>query len=235
VTRLLVELGSAAAIVGADTRSRGEPGVATALDLGPRCRGAALAAPRVAPALAVFLSGDSDPELARELGEQGLATLVLAPGTLNEVAAAHYRLEAALGLSGRAAASTARLTREISAIATRRDGRSRLRVVWILEREPLVVVGTDGLLHEILELAGAENGFHGPPGARLRATPAAIAASGPDLVLDSSRAGPPPALPEGLTRRRVPPELAAVPALDVAPRVRRLYFLLYPDEAEPAL
>jgi hypothetical protein len=117
----------------------------------------------------------------------------------------------------------------------RRDGRSRLRVVWVVEREPLVVVGNDGMLHEILELAGAENGFHGPSGARLRTTPAEIALSAPDLVLDSSAHGPPPALPQALARRRIPPELARVPALDVIPRVRRLHLLLYPDEGAAGL
>ncbi len=235
VTRLLVEFGVAAGVVAADSRSRVEAGLPAALDLGERCAGAPEAAPRLAPALAILLDGDGVPELAKRLEERGLEALVLAPLRLNDVMAAHYRLEAALGLEGRAGASTTRLTREISSVATRRDGRSRLRIVWIVEREPLVVVGTEGMLHEILELAGAENGFHGTGGARLRATAAEIAANAPDLVIDSSSAGPAPALPESLAWRRIPPELGALPALDVGPRVRRLHLLLYPDGSAPGL
>jgi hypothetical protein len=91
------------------------------------------------------------------------------------------------------------------------------------------------LLHELLELAGGENAFHGRSAARLEATLDEIAAARPDFVLDSSAAGEPLPLPGGLEQRRIPPELATVPALDVVPRVRRLHFTLVPDEAAAGL
>ncbi|MGH7340153.1 MAG: hypothetical protein ACREKH_06655, partial [Candidatus Rokuibacteriota bacterium] len=105
VTRLLVEFGIAEAIVGADTLSRSEPGVAGAVDLGPACQ-EALTAPRLAPALAIFLGGDADSEIVEGIRARDVKTLVLEPRSIDEVLAAHFRLEAALGLTGRAIPST---------------------------------------------------------------------------------------------------------------------------------
>lgn len=103
--------------------------------------------------------------------------------------------------------------------------------MWALEREPLVAVGANGILHEILELAGAENGFHEPAQERIVVTPAQIAARAPDLVLDATgrENSDSHALPPHLRIERIPVELSSVPALDVLPRVGRLHAVLYPE------
>lgn len=230
VTRLLVELGAGGAIVGADSLSLREIPFATALDLGPGCASALDAAAGMVPALAVLLGGAGDEALAAGLAERGLETLVLGPRNANQVAAAHHRVAERLGVPLRGSLSVARLTREVSAIATRRDGLSRVRVVWIVARDPLVVVGSGGMLHEVLELAGAENAYHGSADERRSIAAAEITASAPDLVLDSSGGAKRLPLPRQIRVRRIAPELATVPALDLAARVRALHGELYPDE-----
>ena len=229
VARLLLELGAGGAIVAADSLSILEVPVGRALDLGTGCARAPDAVPAIAPALAILLGGGGDEALAAALAERGLETLVLAPRSANEVVAAYHRVAARLGVATRGLQSAAHLTQEISAIATSRDGLPRLSAVWIVARDPLVAVGSGGMLHEILELAGAENAFHGGAGDRRDTGPDEVVASAPDLVLDSSGSAEPLPLPGNLRVLRIAPDLATVPALDLAARVRALHEALYPD------
>lgn len=229
VAQLLVELGAGGAIVAADSLSILEVPVGKALDLGPGCARAPDAAPAIAPALAILLGAGGDEALAAALAERGLETLVLGPRSANEVVAAHQRVAARLGIPTRSLRSVAHLTQEISAIATSRDGLPRLAVVWIVARDPLVAVGSGGMLHEILELAGANNAFHGGPEDRRDTRVDEVVASAPDLVLDSSGSAEPLPLPRNLRVLRIVPDLATIPALDLAARVRALHAALYPD------
>jgi hypothetical protein len=206
-------------------------GIVPALELGWDCALAPDEASGLAPALRVRLDGKPDDALSRVLAERGVQTLVLAPRSANEIAAAHHELASRLGRPDLGIRSMARLTGEVSAIATRRDGLARHRVIWILARDPLVAVGGAGLLHEILELGGGENGIHGAPDERRAVTLEEIAASAPDLVLDSSGAAEALALPARIPVRRLAPDLARVPALDLAGRVRAVYAALYPESA----
>ena len=121
----------------------------------------------------------------------------------------------------------ASLTREVSEIAILRDGRTRLSVAWVIGRDPLVVVGGSGLLHELLELAGAENAFHTPGEARLDVTTAELTARQPDVVLFAPAFSV--AVP-GAKSVSVDPGLARLPLLDVPTRVRALYAALYPGQ-----
>ena len=236
VSELLVELGLAPSVVGADHASVALPQLADAADLGDAGASGADAialAAALRPDLALFLA-DGEPPFARALEARGIRSYVFAPHSANDVLAAVHRLGAILGDETRTTALAARITSDVSRFATLRDGRARVRVVWLLQRDPPVVVGGVGLLHELLELAGAENAFHGPPDAptpeRLEVDAAQIAASEPDLVLDAS--GVPDVAPaSGVRALVVPPDLASVPALDLAPRVERLHALFYPGES----
>lgn len=224
ISAVLAELGAGPDAVGADSRSLGIPGFAAAADLGLDCERASDAAAD----LVLVLGTPAGRELAARLEAAERKTLVLAPRSVNEIVATHTRLGALLGRKDEAALAVGRLAGQVARIATSRDGRSRLTVVWVLERDPLEVVGALGLLHEILELAGAENGFHGEGDERLRVTPEEIAARAPDLVLDSSgESGPALALAPGLRVVRADPALARSPTLDVLGRVERLHAALY--------
>jgi len=127
----------------------------------------------------------------------------------------------------------AEITRGISAIAVTRDGRTRLNVAWILpptrNTDSLEAVGSTGLLHELLELAGAENAFHGTVAPRHRVSPSELADVAADLVLDST--GGTALMDLGLTAeiRRAPAAITRRPILHPLARVEALHELLYPD------
>jgi ABC-type hemin transport system substrate-binding protein len=228
--RILVDLGLGPSVVGVDSPSLAAPELAHALDLGEGAALSAELARSLAPELVLVLGGPSDPAaaFAAALAAQGIPAHVLAPRDANGVLDAIARIGRLGGRELRAAALAARLTREVAEVATRRDGLSRLRVAWVIGGEPLVVVGGSGLLHELLELAGAENAFHTPQGERLAVAPAELAARAPDVVL-----GAPALLPAvpGAQRVAADPALAALPLLDLPARVRALYALLYPAAA----
>ena len=231
VSELLVELGVGASVVGADSASLAVPGLVNAVDLGLGGEHAADLANALRVDLAIGLGDATGQALAAALEQRGVSTVLLAPRSSNEVMEALQRLGAIVHREKRAAIIAARITREVSEINTRRDGRPRLVAAWLLEQDPPVVVGGTGLLHELLELAGADNAFHGPQGERIRVTSAELAASAADLWLDSTgapRGAASLVVPSGVPLTVVPPELARLPALDLVSRVRRLHALLYP-------
>ena len=224
--RVLVEMGLGPGVVGVDSPSLEVPELARALDLGE------LAAPSVAlarslrPQLVLVLAAPSEPgaEFAQALGAEGIPAHVFAPRDANEVIATIHRIGRLVGRELRAATVAARLAREVSAIATLRDGRHRSIAAWVLADDPLVVVGASGLLHELLELAGAENAFHAPQLDRLTITPAELAASRPEVVV---AAAPVAAILAGARSVAIDPALAALPLLDLPARVRALHDALY--------
>lgn len=231
VSRLLVELGVGARVVGADSASLALPELADAVDLGPAAVDCAGLARALRAELAIGLGDAQGRALAEALEAQGVATTLLAPRSANEVIEAVHRLGALLRRETRARTVAARISREVSEIAMRRDGRERLVAAWLLERDPVVVVGGSGLLHELLELAGAENAFHGPQDERIPATPEELSLRAPDVLLDASGVAPGAEDPLQASAQRlvaVPPELARLPALDLVQRVERLHTLLYP-------
>lgn len=232
VSEIVIELGLAPQIVGADRASLALPELADSADLGAPDADALPLAVALRPDLALF-SGDALPPFGQALEAKGIRSYVLAPRNANEVLAAIDRIGVLVGRETRATALSARVTREVSAVAQRRDGRRRLVVLWLLRRDPPRVVGGIGLLHEVLELAGAENAFHGQAEPQSVIDPAELAKTRADLVLDATGTPGPPLVP-GVGVLEIPPELASLPALDLASRVARLYALLYGDEPSSA-
>lgn len=232
---LLAEFGLGAQVVGTDSLTHVLPAFAHALDLGPPCAIDAGKAQALEPDLSLVLGSTCGREAARLLAEYGLAVRLLEPGDINEVVTLWHQIGRLFGMEARAREVAAGLTRDISRVATARDGLSRRRVAWIVQRDPLVAVGATGVLHDMLELAGAENAFDEPTlDPRIPVTSEAIIGHHPDLVIESSGADgfAPLPLPGGVATQRVPASLASVPTLAVAARIRQLHGLLYPDSPQ---
>lgn len=228
--RVLVELGLGPRVVGVDSASHAIPELAHAFDLGNRDALSDELARRARPNLVLVLAQASAPEaaFARGFGAQQIPAYVLSPSDANEVIATVHRIGRLVGREQRATVVAARLTREVSEVAILRDGRTRLSAAWVIGRDSLVVVGGSGMLHELLELAGAENAFHTPMETRLDVTTAELSAREPDVVLSAPAFSV--AVP-GAKSVSVDPGLARLPVLDVPMRVRALHAALYPAES----
>lgn len=228
---LLVEFGLAGAVVAADASSAARPELAGAVslgDLGPTDVDTAAAA---APDFVLGLRTPPQQRFAAALEARGLAVELFDPRDVNEVAQTVIRLGSLLDRDLRAAATVARLNTEVARIATARDGSRRLRVAWLANADPLVAIGGSGLLHEILELAGAENVFHLEGQPRVEVAAAELASQAPDLVLDSTGGRLADALLQSAGRVvEVAPELTALPTLDLLYRVQRMHQILYASD-----
>jgi ABC-type hemin transport system substrate-binding protein len=227
ITQILLELGAARALAGVDADSTRVPGLEAARDLGEACELAPAAAPALRPDAVLVPGSERGRALARSLEERGLAVRVLEPRSLDELVAVYQQLGVLAGED--AERSVAELVRSIASLAVQRDGKRRLRVVWLLAREPLTAVGGRGMLHEMLELAGAENAVHGLAAERVALSRQQLASSAADLALDSSGVSAGPELE--LEVKSIAPELAALPALDPLERIRALHALLYGRDA----
>lgn len=230
--RVLVELGVGPGVVGVDSPTLAIPELAGAADLGPADALSTDRALGLAPDLVIALAADDTPAARWLAGLEagGLRAVRLAPRDANEVVAAIHRVGRLVGRELRAAAVAARFTADVARIATERDGQRRLVAAWVIDGSPLTVVGGSGILHELLELAGAENAFHTPEDARIAVDAALVAARAPEVVI-----GPPEVAAQvpGARAVSIDPRLAQLPLLDLPSRVAALHAVLYPDAAPP--
>lgn len=233
VSRILLDLGVGDEIVAADAVSGDLPGLADPLDLGELDSASVARVQELAPDVVIGLADERSQAYAAKLEALGNHVVLLAPRSANEVDAAVLRIGDLVAREMRARAVAARTVREVSQIATRRDGRSRLRVALVIRCDPMTVTGGEGLIHETLELAGAENVFHEPGLEERKITGSELAARAPEVVLDASGAGPASACFDaaswGGRVEPLPSRLAALPTLDLVARVRRLHEILYPE------
>ena len=226
ISRVLVKVGAAHQVVAAEHVSCLAPDLAHVLDLGDACAIGPATVRALDADLVLALAGDcapGDPADPRRV--------VLEAADLDGALRAWLRIGELVGRDAEAARAVDDWTRALGRIAMSRDGQGRLRVVWVVSREPLRAVGPSGVLHELLELAGAENAIHE---GEARLDPGELlAAAGIDRVLDSS--GAPGAL-EGTSAPvlRVDPRVADLPLLDPIERVSGLHAALYGRTGEAA-
>ena len=178
------------------------------------------------PDLVFALGGESPVAIA--LRESGLRIQLFDPRSANDVIQSIQTLGTILDRRLAARSAVRDLTREISKIATERDGKKRLSVAWILQRDPLLVVGDRGLLHQLLELAGGEIALHRFEGERIEVSYAVLAASRPDLILDSTPEGRSEPMAMGVRTEVPPASISELPTLDLLGRIRILHKILYP-------
>lgn len=188
LTRIAVALGAREALVGVDEFSaRAEPAVADLPRVGGLYSPSLEAVVALRPDLVVLVPSAEQREFRARLEALGVEVLGLAadPVGFDDVLAAIETLGARLGRADAARARTAAIRGTRDAVRRATADRPRLRAVFVLQREPLFVVGRGSFLDEMLGLAGAEN-----LGAALgepwpRASLEWLVAQAPEVLLDS--------------------------------------------------
>jgi ABC-type Fe3+-hydroxamate transport system substrate-binding protein len=231
LSRLIVEFGLASQIVGVDSASHSIPELTSAADLGELETADATVIAALKPDFVFALGEDSKLSFAAALRERGLALHVLNPTDANDVIQSIRELGIIVGREDRAQSAVRQLTEEISEIATERDGKNRLSVAWVLQRDPLIIVGNRGLLHQILELAGGEIALHRLQGERIEVSFEVLAASNPDLILDSTPKSRHEPIAMGVRTEVPPTSVSELPALDLLGRIQIIHRLLYPPQS----
>lgn len=230
LSRLIVEFGLAPQIVGADSASHSLPELTSTLDLGEFEALDDSVIATLKPNFVFALGEESRIPFAAALRERGIPLHAFNPTSANEVIQSIQDLGIILDREDRARSAIRRLTWETSKIATERDGEKRLSVAWVLQRDPLIVVGNRGLLHQVLELAGGEIAIHRFEGERIEVSFEVLADSNPDLVLDSTPNSRHEPILLGV-RTEIPPTSASeLPTLDLLGRIQTIHEILYPPQ-----
>jgi ABC-type Fe3+-hydroxamate transport system substrate-binding protein len=230
LSRLIVEFGLATEIVGVDAASRSLPELDSAADLGEFENLDVSVVAALEPDFVFVLGEENQTPFAVALRERGIPLYVFNPTSSNAVIQSIQDLGIILDRKESAQSAVRRLTQETSNIATERDGEKRPSVAWILQRDPLIVVGNKGLLHEILELAGGEIALHRLPGERIEVSFDVLAASNPDLILDSTPQGRREPIAMGVRTEVLPMRISELPTLDILGRIQIIHELLYPPQ-----
>jgi ABC-type hemin transport system substrate-binding protein len=232
VAEVLVRLGATRNIVAADRESLLIEGLMPVFDLGRGCRDGVNANPIATPDVLLSLGrapGHASQPFKAWHASESLRLLELEAGSLDDIVRVIQVLGRLVDRQDRAGIEIAQLTRALAKVAVLRDGLRRQKIVWVVDDDPLTVVGATGLLHELLELAGAENAFHDTAGSRFRVDVEEILDRSPDLIL----------VPEGDKHlaealgplvRILPQALLEIPTLDPVSKVQALHALLYAED-----
>jgi iron complex transport system substrate-binding protein len=188
LTRILVAIGARDTLVGVDDFSaRAEPQVAALPRVGGLYSPSLEAVVALAPDLVVLVPSAEQLAFRTRVEALGLPVLALAgdPVSLDGVLAAIETLGRRTGREAAARARVEAIRRTRDAVARATAGRPRPRAVFVLQREPLFLVGRGSFLDEMIGLAGAEN-----LGAALgepwpRASLEWLVAQAPEVLLDS--------------------------------------------------
>jgi iron complex transport system substrate-binding protein len=140
------------------------------------------------PDLIVTLAFEQQKDLARRLGRMGYDCLVVDIESVGDL----FRAIGSIGQAADAGAEARELNRriheDIRRMRTAIAGMRRVKVLWVVQREPLRVAGKDTFINEMIELAGGENAI----GSTLHTYPPIgaeeIIATGPEVIIEPTMA-----------------------------------------------
>lgn len=191
---MLVAIDARDRVVGVDDYTRGsQPEYADLPAVGGLANPSLERVVALRPDLVVVVPSFEQRDFRAQLGEVGIPLLELDPKSFDEVLAALRALGAAVDRRAQAEARVQAIVRARAEVREAVRGLPRPRVVLVLQREPLFVVGRGSFIAEMLESAGARN-----LGAELDSPYPRVAlewlvASAPEVLLDSSRDATPAA------------------------------------------
>ena len=217
VTEMLFAIGAGEAVIGVSTYDRFPPEVAALPRVG------ALVDPDVERILSlrpdlVVVYGTQD-DLIAQLERAHVPVFRYVHAQLADISRTILRLGERVGRSTEAAATVARIARELEAVrelAARRSHRPRTALMF--DREPgalrgMYASGGVGFLHDLLEIAGAENVFADVKRQSLQVSTELLLARQPDVIFEIFPEG-------GWSETRAARERSVWGALSALPAVR---------------
>lgn len=186
LTRMLVAIGARDALVGIDDFSaRAEPRVASLPRVGGLYSPSLEAVVALRPDLVALVPSLEQRDFRRQLEALGVPVLALDPVRFDEVLHSIAALGARVGRADAARTRIEAIRRTRDAVRRATAGLPRPRTVFVLQREPLFVVGSGSFLDEMIALAGGQN-----LGAALdetwpRSSLEWLVAAAPEVILDS--------------------------------------------------
>lgn len=109
------------------------------------------------PSLVLTLEFARQKDLAERLKRIGYKSLTVRIETVNDLFAAIAKIGAATGRQHEANDVSRTIKKKLEDLSTLVGTEEKVRVLWVVQREPLRVAGRDTFVNEMIELAGGEN------------------------------------------------------------------------------
>jgi iron complex transport system substrate-binding protein len=109
------------------------------------------------PSLVITLGFEQQQNLAERLRRIGYNNLTVNIEKVGDLFDAIERIGAATGRQRQANELTSRIRTKLQQLASLLGSEAKVRVLWVVQREPLRVAGRDTFVNEMIELAGGEN------------------------------------------------------------------------------
>ena len=109
------------------------------------------------PDLVITLGFEQQQNLADRLKRIGYNSLTVNIEKVSDLFDAIERIGAATGRRRQANELISRIRTKLRQLASLLGGEAKVRVLWVVQREPLRVAGRDTFVNEMIELAGGEN------------------------------------------------------------------------------
>jgi len=189
LTEILFALGLDEKIVGVTQDSDYPPAAAQKHTVGTFWQPNIEAVIALKPDLIVTLIFEQQRNLTERLTRMGYKCLALDISTVDDLFTAIPAVGAATGRSQQAEQVLGGMRARMAAIREAVTGKNRVRVLWVVQRDPLRVAGRNTFINELIELAGGENAV----GSTLHVYPPVggeqIIASAPQVIIEAAMIG----------------------------------------------
>jgi iron complex transport system substrate-binding protein len=109
------------------------------------------------PSLVITLGFEQQKDLAERLRRIGYNNLIVNIEKVSDLFDAIERIGTATGRQRQANELISRTRTKLHQLATLLGSDTKVRVLWVVQREPLRIAGRDTFVNEMIELAGGEN------------------------------------------------------------------------------
>ncbi len=109
------------------------------------------------PSLVIVLGSPQQKNLAERLRRIGYKTLMVNLERVNDFFEATAEIAAATGRQRQAHELIGSIREKLKALSSLVGDEAKVRVLWVVQREPLRVAGRNTFVNELIELAGGEN------------------------------------------------------------------------------
>jgi iron complex transport system substrate-binding protein len=157
LTEILFALGLSDRIVGVSSGSDYPPEAAQKKTIGNFWQPDIETIIAARPELVVTLGFSQQRNLAERLKRIGYGTLTVDIDTVDELFSAIEEIGQVTGAENAASELTTGMREKIDGLSALMAGREKVRVLYVVQREPLRVAGRDTFVNEMIELAGGDN------------------------------------------------------------------------------
>jgi len=184
LTEILFALGLGERVVGVTQDSDYPPGAMDKRKVGTFWQPNIEAVIAAGPDLVVTLAIEQQRDLARRLRRIGYRCLVVDIEKIDDLFNAIAAIGEAAGADGQARELSDSIKGAMHRLQAATAGLPKVKVLWVVQREPLRVAGRDTFINEMIELAGGENAV----GPTLHVYPAIgaerVIAAGPEVIIE---------------------------------------------------